>query len=205
MTHWIAGLLLFFALLDLIVWRRMYVLLGNVKNARQWRVLLTALISLPLSFCFLDVFFNFTIQSTRDPAPSWLLGSIFIWHFIVLPVVLLGILIDAAPRLIVRVSTLLARRPEPPPEPAEESLFSRRHFLKAAALTAPPITALALSGVALSQIGKFRVNPYHLKLANWPKELEGFTIAHGGGHSRRRIFDAENADGHRQGHQQSEE
>jgi predicted MPP superfamily phosphohydrolase len=177
MTHWIAGLLLLFALLDFIVWRRMYVLLGNVKNARQWRVLLAALIFWPLSFCVLDVFFNFTIQSTRDPAPSWLLGSIFIWHFIVLPVVLIGILIDLLPRAVLRVSTMLSRKAEPAPQLPNESLFSRRHFLKAAALTVPPAAALALSGVALAQIGKFRVNPYHLKLANWPGELEGFTIA----------------------------
>jgi uncharacterized protein len=177
MTHWIAGLLLLFALLDIIVWRRLHVLLRNVKNARQWQLLLAVLILFPLSFCFLDVFFNITIQSAHSPAPSWILGAIFIWHFIVLPLVLICILIDIVPRVAVRFAKLLVRKPAPPPTPPAEPLFSRRNFLKATVLTVPPITAFALSGVAMSQIGKFRVNPYHIKLPNLPSDLESFTIA----------------------------
>src|SRR5262249_17974869 len=66
-------------------------------------------------------------------------------------------------------------QPQQPLEPAP--LWSRRNFLTASALLAPPLATGALTGLAMNQIGSFRIRPFDLAIVGWPKELDGFTIA----------------------------
>jgi predicted MPP superfamily phosphohydrolase len=56
--------------------------------------------------------------------------------------------------------------------------LSRRDALGLAAAAFPPLAAVSLTGVALSQRGEFRVRPLTLFVPTLPEDLDGLTICH---------------------------
>ena len=61
--------------------------------------------------------------------------------------------------------------------PTADSL-SRREFVGTCAALAPPLFTFSLTGIAVSQLNRFRVRRFDLSIPSLPKGLEGLTIAH---------------------------
>lgn len=91
----------------------------------------------------------------------------FLWHVLVLPEVVMAM---ALVELFVR----WRRRMGIPQKPLNPG---RRQLLTAALGLAPPLAAVSLTGIAETQLGKFRVRELAVDLADWPAALSGFTIA----------------------------
>jgi uncharacterized protein len=169
-----------FAVLDLLVLLRVYALLRGMPNRGYLRGILVTWSVVAIGFCIAWLFYNVVLGGTRDPVPRPIVASLYIWHFLFLPILALGLLID----LLIRWVRLSRRRisasieaatPEALPSPPRASL-SRRQFLTTAAFVAAPVATAGLSGVGVSQIGKFRLRSYDLSLAALPAELDNYSI-----------------------------
>jgi predicted MPP superfamily phosphohydrolase len=187
----IVGLIVF---LDVFVFLRMNALLRAVERPRVWRVTLILFSFAAIAFCVAVAVKLSLLGSTRDPLPRWLLTSLYIWHFLILPPLALALLIDLLVRGAVK-AWRYSRVPQPTPLPRPPSpMLSRRNFLTSVGMTAAPAAALSLAGVAMTQLGKFRVKPYDLSISGWPKELDGYTMTivadvHTGAFSTQKMLD----------------
>jgi predicted MPP superfamily phosphohydrolase len=100
------------------------------------------------------------------------LANVFIWHMILLPLLLL-LAIALLPILaLVRSARRLGN-----PAPADASgALSRRQFLGVALAAAPPLFNLSLATIAMRQLDQFRVRRFVLPIVDLPPDLHGLTI-----------------------------
>ncbi len=98
--------------------------------------------------------------------PMPLIAFSYLWNLIVAPAAVIAIGVSAAARRAVRP------RPQEPPD------FSRRRFLRASAAFVPPLAAGATLGIALPQLGDFRVRRLLVQVPRLPERLDGLVIAH---------------------------
>lgn len=111
--------------------------------------------------------------------PKTVLAIIVIWHYFVLPALLLFGFIWLSLRLVRRRRAKKAIGQDlSNTAPAREESVSRREFLGACAALVPPLLTLSLAGVARSQLNHFRVRRFTLSLPQLPRQLDGLTIAH---------------------------
>jgi predicted MPP superfamily phosphohydrolase len=111
--------------------------------------------------------------------PKFAVSAVFIWHFIVLGLLLpIGVIL--LPILFVRTVVRRCRqdRPSHHVPVREPNGWSRREFLRFTAAMTPPLFTLSLSGVAMAQLNHFRVNRFVLPIRDLPPDLDGITIAH---------------------------
>jgi predicted MPP superfamily phosphohydrolase len=109
--------------------------------------------------------------------PKFAVSAIFIWHFIVLGLlVLIGAVL--VPIFLVKTTVRWGRQPSLHAPAREPNAWSRREFLQTAAAFAPPLLTLGLAGIALSQLNHFRVRRFVLSIRDLPRDLDGMTIAH---------------------------
>lgn len=169
-----------FASIDLLVTVRMFVLLRTVPGRRIWRVVMVLWGMAVVGFCVLIMFANPMISGARDPLPRWLVAAAFIWHFLVLPVLVVGLFFDAVVRAVrggirwVKPAVEKKAGAEVLAEPVTN--FSRRRFLSSAAILAAPVATAGMAGAGLWQLGRFRVRTYELAIAGWPRELDGYSM-----------------------------
>ena len=105
------------------------------------------------------------------------MATVFIWHMILLPVLLL-LTVALLPILAIVALIRRARRPRNfnlTPADARGAL-SRRQFLGVALAAAPPLFNLSLATVAMRQLDQFRVRRFVLPIAGLPSDLHGLTI-----------------------------
>lgn len=105
------------------------------------------------------------------------MATVFIWHMILLPVLLL-LTVALLPILAMVALIRSARRPRNfnlTPADARGAL-SRRQFLGVALAAAPPLFNLSLATVAMRQLDQFRVRRFVLPIAGLPSDLHGLTI-----------------------------
>ena len=105
------------------------------------------------------------------------MATVFIWHMILLPVLLLltvALLPILAMVALIR-STRRLRNFNLAPADARGAL-SRRQFLGVALAAAPPLFNLSLATVAVRQLDQFRVRRFVLPIAGLPSDLHGLTI-----------------------------
>ncbi len=145
-------------------------LIRKTRAGFMWRIFVGVTASIALLGLVLLLFARI-IRMEAMIMPDWGVKLIFIWHFIILPIVFIPTLFERAmsglKRLIVRT------------KPSEiEVMPSRRAFLAQALAVVPPAAALALTGQAVIDRDDFRINRIDLPLANLPPALEGMTIAH---------------------------
>ena len=105
------------------------------------------------------------------------MATVFIWHMILLPVLLL-LTVALLPILAIVALIRRARRLRNfnlTPADARGAL-SRRQFLGVALAAAPPLFNLSLATVAVRQLDQFRVRRFVLPIAGLPSDLHGLTI-----------------------------
>ena len=105
------------------------------------------------------------------------MATVFIWHMILLPVLLL-LTVALLPILAIVALIRSARRLRNfnlTPADARGAL-SRRQFLGVALAAAPPLFNLSLATVAMRQLDQFRVRRFVLPIAGLPSDLHGLTI-----------------------------
>jgi predicted MPP superfamily phosphohydrolase len=127
------------------------------------------------AFCLMVMFANQVLGARHDPFPQWLVAGQFVWHFLVLPVVVLGLFLH----LVFRTARKALRRTKPAVETSAApaaAVHSRRAFLTRAATMAVPVATASLVGAGLAQLGKFRVRSFDLAIAGWPRGLDNYTI-----------------------------
>ncbi|MDW8261494.1 MAG: metallophosphoesterase [Phycisphaerales bacterium] len=111
------------------------------------------------------------------------LALLFIWHFLLLPVLaipsVLAAIVSGACRLIAGPARIAPDNPAQcsPSGDAGEAI-SRRDLLRAAVATAPPLIAIAGTGHALQMLDEFRIRRLVIPLEGLPRDLDGMTIAH---------------------------
>ncbi len=104
--------------------------------------------------------------------PEWAVKLVFVWHFLVLPLVFL-------PSVIGKTVLWLKRAVFPPKPDAEGPSVnpSRRAFLAQTMIVVPPAITLAMTGHSVMTRDDFRVRRLDVPLRNLPPALEGLTIA----------------------------
>lgn len=118
----------------------------------------------------------------------------FVWHFMVLPLVLIPSLATAVVSSVVGLvrrltgSSGLADQPasvdsaetasESATEGANELRMNRRAFLARVAVAAPPVAALALTGRSVQSLDDLTLRRETVLMPNLPPTLEGLRIAH---------------------------
>jgi predicted MPP superfamily phosphohydrolase len=169
-----------FAVLDILVLLRVNALLRPLPNRRYLRGILVAWSVVAIGFCTAWLFFNRILGGTHDPVARPIVACEYIWHFLLLPILVLGLLIELLIRMMrggwrrLWVSTEPAT-PEASPSSRGAGL-SRRQFLTAAAFVAGPAATAGLSGVGVSQIGKFRMRFFDLNISTLPAALDNYSI-----------------------------
>src|SRR5436190_14994065 len=106
------------------------------------------------------------------------MATVFIWHMILLPLLLL-LTVALLPILAMVALIPSARRLRNfnlTPADARGAL-SRRQFLGVALAAAPPLFNLSLATVAMRQLDQFRVRRFVLPIADLPSDLHGLTLA----------------------------
>jgi hypothetical protein len=107
--------------------------------------------------------------------PKFAVSAIFIWHFIGL--VLLMIIAVALIPILLGKKIVSRNAPAKIEARVDANGWSRRDFLRFSAAMLPPIFTLSATGIAMSQLNRFRVRRFALPIVDLPKELDGMTIA----------------------------
>lgn len=173
------------ALGNLAWWRHQYVKAAALKRRRLIRIA----IGLWSGVMFAGLA---TVILTRpiDPAmlkavPKDLLGAVYVWHFLfVLPwvvwragrIAVLGAWWGIKQLATAKPALNSARDEQAAEQPA--TLTSRRQFLAATAIAAPPVLASLAAWRGVTRLDHFRINHQHLTIPGLPRALEGLKIAH---------------------------
>jgi hypothetical protein len=190
----IIWILLFMLSIDGLWWRAGDVWLRGRRFAPLWRGLWGAFMAGQIIYVLAALFLPSQIRSSRTVIPLAYHTQAYIWHLIVLPIILLAL----AGRWIFkrRRQRRLAKTPAPaianpsgifprnPGHPAADTFadstrslgISRRQVLAAAAIAAPPLISATIAARAVSQLRAMRVRHFDLSLAKLPPALDGMTI-----------------------------
>ena len=169
----IAGVILVF---DAIWW----IASARLTSTNRWRWLVTAFMSAEV-ICLLWLFGGRLSGADLDRAlPKFAVTSVFIWHTLLLPFFVVGVLVSL-PVLVIKVCLRSFRRNSQSRSaaisPEKKSGLDRRQFLAVAAAAAPPLLTLSLSTIAMRQLQQFRIRRFTLPIRDLPPDLHGTTIA----------------------------
>ena len=151
---------------------------ARLAHGRAWRSLITLFMSaqvLGLAWLFVG---RLSGRGGDRWLPKFAVTALFIWHTLLLPL-LLALVVIALPFLLVTLAVRFLKR-TPQAKPGVENAsgaWTRRQFLGAAVAAAPPLLTIGLTARALRQLGQFRVRRFVLPMADLPRDLDGLTIA----------------------------
>lgn len=162
----------------------------SARKARWWRIALAAFMMFQLGDFLATILSRGVGWYVKS---GTLLQSLLLaWHLLILPLTMVVLGLVEGGRAALRFGQKIVKsthapapnitpEPDPPdlsnlPGPAEG--LSRRQFLTAAAVAAPPLLAMATTGVSLFQLAHFRVRHIDVNLPALPEELDGLVIAH---------------------------
>src|SRR5580700_8354159 len=100
-----------FIALDGLVWVRFHYLLGKMRRRRIWQTALAVFMLASVGFAVILGISNPTVFRHHRIIPQWIPAAVFIWHFLILPVTVAAIALEAIVRIFRR------RRPSPQPSP----------------------------------------------------------------------------------------
>jgi predicted MPP superfamily phosphohydrolase len=107
--------------------------------------------------------------------PKFAVSAIFIWHFIGLG--LLALIGVALVPILLGQKIISRSAPATVEQSEEQSVWSRREFLRFGAALLPPVFTVGLTGIAMHQLNQVRVRRFTLPIADLPNSLDGMTIA----------------------------
>jgi len=110
-----------------------------------------------------------------------LLSLVYMWHCLMLPVLMLGWLAFGAPWHLMQWCRRVLRREESvsPAAAGERPIgVTRREFVGAALAAAPAVFTIGATAVAVPQLERFRIRRFTLSLPQLPAALDSLTIAH---------------------------
>jgi hypothetical protein len=175
----IEGILVVFICLDAWIWLRLDRLLVRTYRPWLWRTILAGLMLSAMLFSLLSIAERSLVATEHRIVPQWVPAAVYIWHFLIMPLTALALLGGAVVNRIVKYAGRF--RGGPPAAPASAApampLWSRRSFLAATAFAVPPLATAGLTGIAMGELGRFRIRRYDLHLPGWRPELDGFTLA----------------------------
>ena len=172
----IIGLMLAGDLLWWVVARR---LASRMRPSSVWRMLVAVFAGAQIAGLLCIVGSRIARDGLDRLMPKVVSSVIIIWHFLGVPTVILAVLLGAvvcAARALVRHSH--AGPGQAASTPPDGQACSRRQFISALAVAAPPLCTLGLTGIAMAQLNRFRVRRFVLPIAGLPHDLDGLTIAH---------------------------
>lgn len=161
---------------DVAWWRWADRCLKRAPGGRVTRGILVAFTSFMLVYLVATLIFPAATRRSRGPVPLPVHSAAFLWHMIVLPVWLIGLLVSGSIRLTARGIAKLGsagsvRDQSDAPRP------SRREALSAVAVALPPLLMAGTTAAAIGQLGHVRVRRFQLVLPQLPPALDGMTIA----------------------------
>jgi predicted MPP superfamily phosphohydrolase len=162
------ALILTMFLSDLLWWQWAHRALQDRKNRRR---LLDAFMFLQFGGFIWIAAGRFSTTPIDEWLPQPLAVSVFVWHFLGLPIAMLIFIGERASSAIARL-----RRPLLASEPPSTGP-TRRQFLQTVAIAAPPVATFLTSGAAMWQMSGFRVRQFTLAMPQLPAALDGLTIA----------------------------
>jgi hypothetical protein len=175
----IEGILVVFICLDAWIWLRLDRLLVRTYRPWLWRTILAGLMLSAMLFSLLSIVERSLVATEHRIVPQWVPAAVYIWHFLIMPLTALALLGGAVVNRIVKYAGRF--RGGPPAAHASAApampLWSRRSFLAATAFAVPPLATAGLTGIAMGELGRFRIRRYDLHLPGWRPELDGFTLA----------------------------
>ncbi|HEV7302269.1 MAG TPA: metallophosphoesterase [Tepidisphaeraceae bacterium] len=117
--------------------------------------------------------------------PQPLLIAVYVWHLVILPVVMLALIGRGLFKGVAGVVRAIAgKKTTAEPEtlssdPVLANGPTRRQILAATLVAAaPPVAELAAVTTAVTTLGSFRINKMDIAFRNLPSQLDGVTIAH---------------------------
>ena len=113
--------------------------------------------------------------------PQLLFAVVYLWHLLILPVLLPFMLVGFIAALVWWLVKKL--RPRVPTTggsdaPAGSESLSRRRFLAAAVAFVPQVATISLTTIAVRQLEQFRIRRIVIPMPELPPALDGLTIAH---------------------------
>jgi predicted MPP superfamily phosphohydrolase len=168
----ILGIITAMLMLDLLWWWRSDRLLR--QRHRAWRALLAAFMLVQISVLLWMVLGRIFDLGDDESVPLAVMAMVFLWHFIVLPAVMVVWPVGELARLLSRRD-----RVETPVEPTGPAAGpSRREFIGIVATATPPVVAAVATGFSLPQLDEFRIREITVRLPTLPIALDGMRIAH---------------------------
>lgn len=182
MRFWL--IILSFPFMDVAWWFWAHRKLRAIPNAKLWQRLVAAFVAaqlLALTFLFVTRF-----AGLHAPFPLLVLAALYIWHLIVLPITVVlsfsGELLAAIGRVargvFARSSSAEATAPADSESQVGKPGVSRRRFVAAAAVAAPPVLTGVGVTTALLRLQRFRERDLTVSIPDLPPALDGLTIAH---------------------------
>jgi predicted MPP superfamily phosphohydrolase len=165
-------------LLDLIWWFSTDRLLRKAGWKGRIRVLHSLFCGFQLAGLLFVFFFR---QSARwDHLPTSLMTAIYLWHLLIMPLLLPLFVIGAIVALVCWVIGKIRKRAarEITDAPVDNTGITRRAFLAATAAFTPQLFTVGLTAIALRQLQQFRVRRMSISIRGLPETLGGLTIAH---------------------------
>ncbi len=160
--------------LDAIWWG----LSAHLAGRTTWRLVIAIFMGAQMIGLLWIIFGRLFRPGWNLELPKFAASAVFIWHFIGLGLFVLvaGLLV---PFLIVKAVVQRAPGNRPAEVGSIESRngWTRREFIGFAATFGPPLFTLSLSGIALSQLNRFRIRRFVLPIPGLPAGLDGLTIA----------------------------
>jgi predicted MPP superfamily phosphohydrolase len=115
-----------------------------------------------------------------DDLPRFVTAAVYLWHLLILPLLLPLLAIGAMIALICWVIGKVRKREprEAAGSQTDHGGMSRRAFLAATAAFTPQLFTVGLTAIALRQLEQFRVRRMTIAIRGLPAALDGLTIAH---------------------------
>ena len=166
------AILLFMFIGDAVCWWLADRLLRRALRPGFWRIVNGAFFLLQAGVLAAILFIRTRGITTDLLGSKPILAAVYLWHLVLLPLLLVG--------LLIRGLWLVGRRAWAGPRAPglEPGDISRRRFLALAAGGGPMILCAGVTTIGLRQIEDFRIRRLTLTLAQLPPQLDGLTIAH---------------------------
>lgn len=171
-----------FFLLDAYWWRVADRKLRPLRRARLWRGLLAVFMIGQAVLLLSRLLSPAWSRTINGYVPLALIAGQYLWHLGMLPFwILAGFGLRGMAALRRSISQMRESTGDNFAGVAlvdPTKYLSRRQVLGGVAVALPPLLTGGLAGVALAQLGRYRVRSMDLWIPNLPSKLEGVTIAH---------------------------